>query len=106
MVQARQWGPAWVVAATGIAVPGLARMAARLKTGRRGLGEDIESEMVTGFLTGLRRDDVDAPRVWLRLMWAAWRAGDRARRVRQDVELLADVPDTSRIPKSPTATRT
>jgi hypothetical protein len=57
--------------------------------------------MVTGFLGSLRRDDVEAPRVWLRLMWAAWRAGDRARRVRQDVELLGDVPDTSRVPKSP-----
>jgi hypothetical protein len=101
VVQARQWGPAWVVAATGIAAPGLARMAARLKTGHRGLGEDIESEMVTGFLGSLRRDDVEAPRVWLRLMWAAWRAGDRARRVRQDIELLGDVPDTSRVPKSP-----
>lgn len=101
VVQARDWGPAWVVATAGMAVPGLTRITARLVTGRRELAQDIESEAVAGFLHALRHDDVEAPRVWLRLMWAAWRAGDRARRVRDGVDLPGDLPVGSRVPRAP-----
>jgi hypothetical protein len=100
-LQARGWGPAWVVAAVGVAVPGLNRITARLSAGYPGLAEDIDSEVVAGFLHALRTEDVDAPRVWLRLMWAAWRSGLRVRRVREDVELPADLPGEASTPHVP-----
>jgi hypothetical protein len=101
MLQAREWGPAWVVAATGTAAPGLSRMVSRLSVGHRPLAEDIESEVLAGFLHALRHADPAPPRVWLRLAWAAWRAGDRVRRVRDDATLLGDLPAGSRVPRPP-----
>jgi hypothetical protein len=98
---ARNWGPAWVVAAVGVALPGLNRIAARLATGHPHLAQDIDSEVVAGFLHALRTQDVDAPRVWLRLMWAAWRSGLRVRVVRQDVELPTDLPGEASTPRLP-----
>ncbi len=99
--QARTWGPAWVVGAVGVAMPGLTRMAARLSAGYAKLAEDIDSELLAGFLAELRTGDLHAPRVWLRLCWAAWRAGLKARRVDDLAELPADVPVGSRIPYRP-----
>jgi hypothetical protein len=100
-IQARDWGPAWVVAAVGVAVPGLHRIVTRLSVGHLRLAEDIDSEVVTGFLHALRTEDVDAPRVWLRLMWAAWRSGHRVRQVREDVELPDDLPSGASTPHVP-----
>lgn len=57
--------------------------------------------MLTGFLDALRHDDPAPPRVWLRLSWAAWRAGDRVRCVRDDATLLGDLPAGSRVPWPP-----
>jgi hypothetical protein len=101
LLQAREWGPAWVVAATGTAAPGLSRMVSRLSAGHQALVEDIESEVLAGFLHALRHADPAPPRVWLRLAWAAWRAGDRVRRVRDDATLLGDLPAGSRVPRPP-----
>jgi hypothetical protein len=101
VVQARTWGQAWVVVAAGMAVPGLTRITGRLVVGHRGLAQDIESEVVAGFLDALRHDDEQAPRVWLRLMWAAWRAGARARRMRDEADLPGDLPAGSRVPRAP-----
>jgi hypothetical protein len=98
---AREWGPAWVVAAVGIAAPGLTRMAARLSTGRAHLGEDIDSEIVTGFLQALRTEDLAAPRVWVRMAWAAWRCAERAAQLRDEVEIPLDLPTGSRMPRAP-----
>lgn len=99
--QARDWGPAWVVAAVGVAVPGLSRVAARLAVGFPQLAEDIDSEVVAGFLTELRTTDLDPPRVWVRLLWAAWRSGQRARRTSEVVELPEDVAVGSGAPRVP-----
>jgi hypothetical protein len=100
-IQARDWGPAWVVGAVGVAVPGLTRLAARLSHGFSKLADDIDSEVLTGFLHALRTDDLDAPRVWLRLCWAAWRAGYAARRIDDTLELPPDLPTGSRTPRRP-----
>jgi hypothetical protein len=100
-VQARNWGPAWVVAAVGMAVPGLTRLAARLTAGHAAQSDDIASEVVAGFLHELRTTDLDPPRVWLRLLWAAWRAGLRARQVRDFAELPDDLPAGASTPRVP-----
>jgi hypothetical protein len=100
-VAARSWGPAWVVGAVGVAVPGLTRMAARLSRGLPGQAEDIDSEILAGFLHALRTEDLDRPRLWLRLCWAAWRAGHAAGRVEDTVELPADLPTGAGAPRRP-----
>jgi hypothetical protein len=100
-IAAREWGPAWVVGAVGVAVPGLTRIAARLTHGAPGLAEDIDSEILTGFLHALRTEPLDLPRLWLRLCWAAWRAGHAARRVEDTCELPADLPTGSGTPRRP-----
>ncbi|WP_229706616.1 hypothetical protein [Micromonospora sonchi] len=40
--------------------------------------DDIDSEVLAGFLHALRTADLTAPRLWLRLCWATWRAGAAA----------------------------
>jgi hypothetical protein len=99
--QARTWGPGWVVGAVGVAMPGLTRMAARLSAGYATLADDIDSELLAGFLDELRTGDLRAPRVWLRLCWAAWRAGLKARRVDDLLELPPDLPVGSCTPYRP-----
>jgi hypothetical protein len=76
---ARTWGPAWVVAAVGIALPALTTMAGRLCAGHLDRAEDIESELLAGFLHALRTADVSGPAPYARLCWAGWRAGRTAR---------------------------
>jgi hypothetical protein len=98
---ARQWGPAWVVGAVGVAIPGLTRMAARLSHGVPELAEDIDSELLAGFLHALRTDPLDPPRIWLRLCWTAWRAGLTARRTDAAMELPADLPTGGSAPRRP-----
>jgi hypothetical protein len=98
---ARQWGPAWVVGAVGVAIPGLTRMAARLSHGVPELAEDIDSELLAGFLHALRTDPLDPPRIWLRLCWAAWRSGLTARRSDTTAELPADLPTGGSAPRRP-----
>ncbi|EXG79860.1 hypothetical protein [Cryptosporangium arvum] len=68
VTQARTGGPAWVVGATGVALPGLRAIAGRL--GRPG-DPDVQAEVLAGFLAGLRNLDVSAPRVCPRLCNAA-----------------------------------
>ncbi|MDG4793650.1 hypothetical protein [Micromonospora sp. WMMD1082] len=99
--QAQHWGPAWTVGAVGVALPGLTHLAARLSKGFAKLADDIDSELLAAFLHALRTDDLQAPRVWLRLCWAAWRAGVKARRSDDLLELPPDVPVGSRTPYRP-----
>jgi hypothetical protein len=71
---ARSWGPAWVVGTVGMALPGLTRMAGRLCAGHPQLVEDIEAELLAGFLEGLRHGDLSGPAPYVRLCWMGWRA--------------------------------
>ncbi len=76
--RARAGRPAWVIGLVGIAMPGLRRAVAALSAGWRGDREDLESEVLAGFLAamrGLDLDDLDAVPLASRLCWAAWRAG-------------------------------
>ncbi|MFC0532119.1 hypothetical protein [Phytohabitans kaempferiae] len=105
VLRARLSGPQWVIAAVGMAMPALVRIAADLCDGYQGDPDDIDAEVLTGFLTALK-DTVDlarpAPHACLR--GAAFRAG-RALRLAQhtllpvpDIEQVAAGP---RIPKRP-----
>jgi hypothetical protein len=68
-------GPAWVVGAAGVALPGLRRAAGQLAHGYQGDTADLDAEVLTGFLAALRRIDVTRPAICARLRWAAYRAG-------------------------------
>ena len=100
-VQARDWGPAWVVGAVGVALPGLTGMAAQISRGHRGDADDIDAELLTGFLHALRTADLHRPRLWLRLCWAAWRAGTSAVSRHDTEELPPELPTGSRTPTRP-----
>jgi hypothetical protein len=52
VTRARRDGPAWVVAAVGIAIPGLRRRANRLSPGWRGDSADLDSELLLGWTRG------------------------------------------------------
>ncbi|MEU8004194.1 hypothetical protein AB0B66_23820 [Catellatospora sp. NPDC049111] len=72
---AQQWGRHWILAATGIALPGLRRAAKQLCAGYRGEHADVESEVLTGFLEALHTADPSRDRLAARLIWAGRRAG-------------------------------
>ncbi len=70
--------PAGVVGLTGVALPGLRRAVAAPSAAYRGEVEDLQTEVLTGFLAamrGLDPDDLDRAPLASRLCWAAWRAG-------------------------------
>lgn len=98
---ARTWGPQWVVGAVGVAAPALTRMATTLSAGRAHRGEDIDAEVLAGFLHALRHADLDRPRLWLRLAWAAWRAGHAVGRGHDVAALPDELPGTSTTPQVP-----
>ncbi len=78
--RARAGDPAWVVGLAGVAMPGLRRASASLSAGWRGDTEDLQAEILAGFLAALRAldlDDLDRVPLASRLCWAAWRAGQR-----------------------------
>jgi hypothetical protein len=63
--------------------------------------DDIESELVAGFLAGLRREPLQPPRLWLRLCWAAWRTAIDSVKGEPADQLPADIPTGSRSPTLP-----
>src|SRR5688572_14223913 len=63
--------------------------------------EDVDSEMLAGFLHALRHASLEPPRPWLRLCWAAWRAGLRAVDDQPADELPPEIPTGSRTPARP-----
>ena len=79
--RARLDGPAWVVAATAMAMPALRRYAGQLRTGWSGDAHDLDAEVLTGFLDALRdRVDLSRPAPYAALCKTAWRAGYELRR--------------------------
>lgn len=79
--RARIEGPAWVVAATALAMPALRRYAGQLRAGWAGDAYDLDAEILTGFLAALRdRVDLAKPAPYAALCKAAWRAGHELRR--------------------------
>ncbi|GAA4595767.1 hypothetical protein BJY16_001786 [Actinoplanes octamycinicus] len=78
--RARLDGPAWVIAATALALPALRRYAGQLARGWAHDTHDLDAEILTGFLTALRdRVDLVRPAPYAALCKAAWRAGHELR---------------------------
>jgi hypothetical protein len=98
---AREWGPAWVVGAIGVALPALTHLAAKISRGQARHADDVDSEVLAGFLQGLRTANLGAPRLWLRLCWAAWRAGAAVITADDGEELRLEVSSGSRSPRMP-----
>jgi DNA-directed RNA polymerase specialized sigma24 family protein len=100
--RARLDGPAWVIAAVGMAMPALRRYAGQLAAGYPGDPDDLDAEILTGFL-GALRDRVDPARTapYAGLCRAAWRAGHALRR---QAGQYTPVPDVEHVtgPRSPT----
>lgn len=78
VIRARRDGPAWVVASVGIAMPGLRRRAGRLARGWHGDSDDLDSELLAGFLERLKTLDLDGPNICRRLIDAGTRAVRRS----------------------------
>jgi hypothetical protein len=66
--RARTLGPAWVVGAVGVALPGLRSAAWRLA---RSFTGDVQAELLAGFVTALATVEVEPPKVAQRLCSAA-----------------------------------
>jgi hypothetical protein len=98
---AREWGPAWVVGAIGVALPALTHLAAKISRGHARHADDVDSEVLAGFLHALRTADLAPARLWLRLCWAAWRAGITAVRADNNEELPLELASGSRVPRMP-----
>ncbi|MEV0429662.1 hypothetical protein [Micromonospora sp. NPDC050495] len=98
---ARHWGPAWVVGAIGVALPALTHLAARISRGDVRHADDVDSEVLAGFLQALRTADLTPPRLWLRLCWAAWRAGAAVVKADDGEELPFELSNGSRTPRMP-----
>lgn len=88
VIRARRDGPAWVVAAVGIALPGLRHVAGLLASGWRGDTRDLDAELLTGFVERLKTIDLEPPRVVGRLIDAGLRAARKARDAESDAQLI------------------
>lgn len=97
VTRARRDGPAWVVAAVGIAMPGLRRMAGRLSAGWPGDSSDRDSELLTGFVDRLRTIDLRQTRIAGKLIDAGARAVKHARDRQQESDAVR-VPTTWSLP--------
>jgi hypothetical protein len=98
---ARGWGPSWVVATVGMALPALTNMARRLCAGHGDQVDDIESELLAGFLDALRHRDLSGPAPYARMCWAGWRAALLVRRSIATEEMPEVFDPASGLPTRP-----
>ena len=100
--RARLDGPHWVIAAVGMAMPALRRYAAQLASGYRGDRDDVDAEVLTGFLAALReRVDLAKPAPHAALCMAAFRAGHNLVRQSREYTPVDDVEHVTG-PRTPT----
>lgn len=85
---ARTDGPAWVIGAVGVALPGLRPAAYRL----RGFSGDVQAELLTAFVTALRGLPLGGPRVAQRLLSATFTAARTALRADEPARVSGPVP--------------
>lgn len=88
VIRARRDGPAWVVAAVGIAMPGLRHVAGLLAAGWRGDTSDLDAELLVGFVARLKTIDLEPARICGRLIDAGLRAARKARDADSDAQLI------------------
>jgi hypothetical protein len=78
--RAQRRSGAWLVGLAGVLLPGLRRMAGRLARDFPGDTSDLDCEVLAGFVEAVDGFDAARGRVAARLLWAAYRRGDRLRR--------------------------
>jgi hypothetical protein len=88
VIRARRDGPSWVIGTVGMAMPGLRRMAGMLASGWHGDVDDLDSELIVGFVARLQTVDVAEPRICGRLIDAGVRAARKARDRESDTQLV------------------
>lgn len=88
VIRARRDGPAWRVAAVGMAMPGLRRQAGLLAAGWRGDTHDLDAELLVGFMERLATVDLGEPRICGRLIDAGVRAARKIRDAESDTMLV------------------
>ncbi|MDG4803670.1 hypothetical protein [Micromonospora sp. WMMD980] len=102
--QARLDGPEWVIAAVGMAMPVLRRYTRQLAASYGGDLDDLEAEILAGFLAALRdRVDLAQPAPYAALCRFGWRAGFTLRQQASEYTTVDDVehvtgPRTPRMP--------
>ncbi|MGC4804993.1 hypothetical protein [Micromonospora sp. DT233] len=104
VLRARVQGKEWTIAAVGMAMPALVRIAGQLSAGYRGDPADIDSEVLTGFLEALRDHlDLTRPALYASLTMAAFRAGRRLRLADDQAMPVENIEHVagSRTPKVP-----
>jgi hypothetical protein len=101
VARARRDGPAWVVAAVGMAVPGLRRRAILLTRGRRADFADLDGELLLGFLERLKTIDLDAGNICPRLIDAGARRVKKSRGHSEDTESIHTADSRSLPPVRP-----
>jgi hypothetical protein len=97
VVRTRRDGPAWVIAAVGIAMPGLRRMAGMLAKGWHGDTSDRDSELLTGFIHRLQTIDLREGRIVGKLIDARARAVKRAQQRHEETDAIR-IPATWSLP--------
>ncbi|GIH05681.1 hypothetical protein Rhe02_37480 [Rhizocola hellebori] len=101
VIRSRRDGPAWRVAAVGMALPGLRRRAGMLAAGWRGDTHDLDSELLLGFMERLRSIDLDERRICGRLIDAGVRAARALRDTDSDALLIRGCSASSLWPIRP-----
>lgn len=74
-------GEPWLLAATWMMIPGLCGISARISRAPGTEQGEIEAEIIAGFMAALRVADTGRENLSAHLWWAAYRAGQRARRM-------------------------
>lgn len=101
VTRARRDGPAWVVAAVGMALPGLRKQAGLLASGWKGDSDDLDAELIVGFLQRLKTVDLAERRICGRLIDAGVRSARKSRDRYADTHLVHVDSDGPRTPKLP-----
>ncbi|MFC4912951.1 hypothetical protein [Actinomadura gamaensis] len=90
--RSRKHGASWTIGCVGIALPGLKRVAAPLTRDLQlASADDVVSDLLTAFLSGLQTINLDQHSIAPRLLWLAKRAAVRARRT--ETATLPIAPD-------------
>ncbi|HZM80516.1 MAG TPA: hypothetical protein VFC19_32670 [Candidatus Limnocylindrales bacterium] len=101
VTRARRDGPEWVVATVGMALPGLRKQAGLLASGWKGDSEDLDAELIVGFLERLRTVDLVERRICGRLIDAGVRCARKVRDRYADTHMVHVDSDGPRTPKLP-----
>lgn len=97
----REEQKSWLVAAMGMAMPGLRRAVRDLLADYRGERDDVESAVAEGFVTALYRTDLDDHALCARLIDGGRKAGAKEVFKYADLDGAAWSPLASRAPQPP-----